>query len=202
MEEGNMRSIFKGRIFTIPNLLSSIRILLIPFFLWFYLAKDDVTVTVILLALSAVTDMLDGFIARHFNCISDLGKALDPVADKLTQLAMLFCLLFRFPRMIILIIVLCVKEVFVGSTQLLVIHRTEEVLGADWHGKVTTILLYGVMLLHLLWLDLPDELPFALELLCIAMLLLSGVLYGLRNIRAAKAAKPEAPTEEKNIEAS
>lgn len=197
-----MRSIFKGRIFTIPNLLSSIRILLIPFFLWFYLAKDDVTVTVILLALSAVTDMLDGFIARHFNCISDLGKALDPVADKLTQLAMLFCLLFRFPRMIILIIVLCVKEVFVGSTQLLVIHRTEEVLGADWHGKVTTILLYGVMLLHLLWLDLPDELPFALELLCIAMLLLSGVLYGLRNIRAAKAAKPEAPTEEKNIEAS
>lgn len=201
MEEGNMRSIFKGRIFTIPNLLSSIRILLIPFFLWFYLAKDDVTVTVILLALSAVTDMLDGFIARHFNCISDLGKALDPVADKLTQLAMLFCLLFRFPRMIILIIVLCVKEVFVGSTQLLVIHRTEEVLGADWHGKVTTILLYGVMLLHLLWLDLPDELSFALELLCIAMLLLSGVLYGLRNIRAAKAAKPEAPTEEKNIEA-
>ena len=202
MEEGNMRSIFKGRIFTIPNLLSSIRILLIPFFLWFYLAKDDVTVTVILLAFSAVTDMLDGFIARHFNCISDLGKALDPVADKLTQLAMLFCLLFRFPRMIILIIVLCVKEVFVGSTQLLVIHRTEEVLGADWHGKVTTILLYGVMLLHLLWLDLPDELSFALELLCIAMLLLSGVLYGLRNIRAAKAAKPEAPTEEKNIEAS
>lgn len=201
MEEGNMRSIFKGRIFTIPNLLSSIRILLIPFFLWFYLAKDDVTVTVILLALSAVTDMLDGFIARHFNCISDLGKALDPVADKLTQLAMLFCLLFRFPRMIILIIVLCVKEVFVGSTQLLVIHRTEEVLGADWHGKVTTILLYGVMLLHLLWLDLPDELSFALELLYIAMLLLSGVLYGLRNIRAAKAAKPEAPTEEKNIEA-
>ena len=67
MEEGNMRSIFKGKIFTIPNLLSSIRILLIPFFLWFYLAKDDVTVTVILLALSAVTDMLDGFIARHFN---------------------------------------------------------------------------------------------------------------------------------------
>lgn len=197
-----MRSIFKGRIFTIPNLLSSIRLLLIPLFLWFYLAKDDVTATVVLLALSALTDMLDGFIARHFDCVSDLGKALDPVADKLTQLAMLICLLFRFPRMIILIIVLSVKEVFVGSTQLLVIHRTEEVLGADWHGKVTTILLYGVMLLHLLWLDLPAELSFALELLCIAMLLLSGVLYGLRNIRAAKAAKTEEPTEQENIEAS
>ena len=201
-----MRSIFKGRIFTIPNLLSCIRILLIPVFLWFYLAKDDITATVILLALSALTDMLDGFIARHFHCVSDLGKALDPVADKLTQVAMLFCLLFRFPRMIILIIVLCVKEVFVGSTQLLVIHRTEEVLGADWHGKLTTILLYGVMLLHLLWLDLPASLSFALEMLCIVMLLLSGVLYGLRNIRAAKAARQEEqtdePTEQKNIEAS
>ena len=197
-----MRSLFQGRIFTIPNLLSSIRILLIPVFLWFYLAKDDITATVILLALSALTDMLDGFIARHFNCISDLGKALDPVADKLTQISMLFCLLFRFPRMIVLIVVLCVKEIFVGSTQLLVMHRTEEVLGADWHGKITTILLYSVMLLHLLWLDLPAELSFALELLCIAMLLLSGVLYGVRNIRAARAAKQEEPMDEKNIEAS
>lgn len=197
-----MRSLFQGRIFTIPNLLSSIRILLIPVFLWFYLAKDDITATVILVALSALTDMLDGFIARHFNCISDLGKALDPVADKLTQISMLFCLLFRFPRMIVLIVVLCVKEIFVGSTQLLVMHRTEEVLGADWHGKTTTILLYSVMLLHLLWLDLPAELSFALELLCIAMLLLSGVLYGVRNIRAARAAKQEEPMDEKNIEAS
>ena len=187
-----MRALFKGNIITIPNLLTSIRILLIPALLWFYLEKAEMHVTVILLAMSGLTDILDGFIARHFHCISDLGKALDPVADKLTQLAMLICLLFRFPRMLVLIIVLCVKEIFVASTQLLVIHRTEEVLGADWHGKVTTTLLYGVMLVHLLWMDLPEELSFALEMLCIGMLLLSGVLYGLRNIRAAKVARLDA----------
>lgn len=190
-----MRALFKGKIVTIPNLLTSIRILLIPVLLWFYLKKDDMRATVILLAVSGLTDILDGLIARHFHCVSDLGKALDPVADKLTQVAMLFCLLLRFPRMIVLIIVLCVKEIFVASTQLLVIHRTEEVLGADWHGKVTTTLLYGVMLLHLLWMDLPEELSFALEMLCIGMLLLSGVLYGLRNIRAAKAARQDASGE-------
>lgn len=190
-----MKAFFQGKIITIPNLLTSVRILLIPILLWFYLEKADMRVTVILLAISGLTDILDGFIARHFHCISDLGKALDPVADKLTQLAMLICLLFRFPRMLLLIIVLCVKEIFVASTQLVVIHRTEMVLGADWHGKVTTTLLYGVMLLHLLWMDLPEELSFALEMLCIGMLLLSGVLYGLRNIRAAKAARLDASGE-------
>ena len=133
---------------------------------------------------------MDGFIARRFDMISDFGKALDPFADKLTQFAMLCCLLFRFPRMIWLIILLVVKELFVASTQLLVIRRTEVVLGSDWHGKLTTILLYAVMLLHLLWMDMPERLSFVLELLCMGMLLLSGILYGVRNFRAVRAGKP------------
>ncbi len=188
-----MKKLFSGRIWTIPNLLSGIRILLIPVILWFYLRRDNVYAAALVLALSGLTDALDGFIARRFSMISDLGKALDPLADKLTQFAMLCCLLVRFPRMLWLIILLCVKEVFVASTQLLVINRTDQVLGAAWHGKVTTILLYGVMILHLLWLDLPEDLSLTLELLCMAMLLLSGVLYGFRNIRAAVAARKEAP---------
>ena len=189
-----MGTIFKGKILTIPNLLSALRILLIPAFMWSYLKLEDNTATVILLALSGLTDALDGFIARRFSMVSDFGKALDPLADKLTQLAMLCCLVIRFPRMIWLIAVLCVKEIFVASTQLAVIHKNEVVLGADWHGKVTTILLYAVMILHLLWLDLPESLSWALVLLCIGMLLLSGVLYGIRNIRAVRnGKKPEKP---------
>lgn len=198
-----MRSWFKGRILTIPNLLSAVRILLIPAFMWAYLRQDDMRLTVILLGASGLTDVLDGFIARRFHMISDFGKALDPLADKLTQFAMLCCLVLRFPRLLWLIIVLGVKESFVASTELLVMHRTEMVLGSEWHGKLTTVLLYAVMLLHLLWLDLPEQLSWSLEWLCIALLLLSGVLYGIRNIRAARAAAashPDAPdqsTEEK-----
>ena len=186
-----MKTIFKGNILTIPNLLSVIRILLIPLFMWLYLGRDDITGTVVVMVLSGVTDALDGFIARKFHMISDFGKALDPLADKLTQLAMLCCLLIRFPRMLWLIILLCVKESFVACTQLAVIHKTEVVLGADWHGKVTTILLYAVMILHLLWLELPDRLSWALVLLCMGMLLLSGVLYGIRNIRAVRSGKTQ-----------
>ena len=161
-----MKFLFRGRILTVPNLLSTIRILLIPVFMWLYLNRDDITATVVVLVLSGLTDALDGYIARHFDMVSDFGKALDPIADKLTQLAMLCCLVIRFPRMIWLIAVLCVKEIFVASTQLAVIHKNEVVLGADWHGKVTTILLYAVMILHLLWLDLPESLSLALVLLC------------------------------------
>ena len=186
-----MKTIFKGNILTIPNLLSVIRILLIPLFMWLYLGRDDITGTVVVMVLSGVTDALDGFIARKFHMISDFGKALDPLADKLTQLAMLCCLLIRFPRMLWLIILLCVKEIFVACTQLAVIHKTEVVLGSDWHGKVTTILLYAVMILHLLWLELPDRLSWALVLLCMGMLLLSGVLYGIRNIRAVRSGKTQ-----------
>ena len=184
-----MKKLFSGRILTIPNLLSAIRILLIPLFLWLYLKRDDVPATAVVLALSGLTDALDGLIARRCHMISDLGKALDPTADKLTQLAMLCCLLVRFPRMLWLIIVLCVKELFVAATGLLVIRRTDVVLSADWHGKVTTILLYAVMILHLVWLDLPWKLSWGLELLCMGMLLFSGVLYGIRNFRAARREK-------------
>ena len=196
-----MKTLFKGKILTIPNLLSLIRILLIPLFVWLYLGEENVPATAVVLVLSGLTDALDGFIARHYHMVSDFGKALDPFADKLTQFAMLCCLVVRFPRMLWLIIVLCVKEVLVASSQLLVIRKTELVLGAEWHGKITTILLYAVMILHLLWLDIPATLSWSLVGLCIGMLLLSGVLYGIRNYRAIRENQAKAKEEGASSEA-
>ena len=197
-----MKTILKGRILTIPNLLSLIRILLIPLFVWFYLRKNNIPATVITLLASALTDALDGVIARRFNMISDFGKALDPFADKLTQFAMLCCLLIRFPHMIWLIFVLVVKELYLLYLQLAVIQHTEVVIGSAWHGKLTTALLYAVMLLHLLWQEIPNQLSLALMLLCVVMLLLSGVLYtkrafqSLKSVKASETAPPETPEKE------
>ena len=196
-----MKALFKGKILTIPNLLSLIRILLIPLFVWLYLVEENVPATAVVLVLSGLTDALDGFIARHYHMVSDFGKALDPFADKLTQFAMLCCLVIRFPRMLWLIIVLCVKEVLVASSQLMVSRKTELVLGAEWHGKITTILLYAVMILHLLWLDIPATLSWSLVGLCIGMLLLSGVLYGIRNYRAIRDNQAKAKEEGASSEA-
>ena len=138
-----MKKILRGRILTIPNLLTMIRILLIPLFVWYYLQREDGVAAAVILAVSGLTDALDGTIARRFDTISDFGKALDPLADKLTQFSMLCCLLIRFPRMLWLIIVLCVKEIFLCCAQLRLIRRTDVVQGSAWHGKITTVLLYA-----------------------------------------------------------
>ena len=83
------------KIFTIPNIISMFRLLLIPVFIFSYVILKNDLLTVILLTVSGISDMLDGWIARRFNMVSELGKALDPIADKLTQLSMILCLIFR-----------------------------------------------------------------------------------------------------------
>ena len=92
-----MQSASKTKIWTIPNLLSLMRIALVPLIVWSYLNLEDGVLAGCLLVLSGATDIADGIIARRFNMISDLGKVLDPVADKLTQGAMLICLVALFP---------------------------------------------------------------------------------------------------------
>ena len=81
-----------GKIWTIPNFMSFFRLLLVPFIVWAYVGLQNTKLAIILLAVSALTDVLDGRIARRFNMVSDLGKALDPVADKLTQVCVVLCL--------------------------------------------------------------------------------------------------------------
>lgn len=79
------------RIITIPNILSFFRLCFIPLFVWLYCVKQQNIWTGAMLALSGLTDIVDGQIARKFHLINNFGKALDPVADKATQAAMLFC---------------------------------------------------------------------------------------------------------------
>ena len=171
------------RIFTIPNLLSVFRLVLIPIFVWTYCVREAYLVTAGILLLSGMTDIADGFIARRFHMVSDLGKALDPIADKLTQAAMLFCLVIRFPLMWFPLIALGMKEISGGILSLLTIRRTGIVMGADWHGKAASMFLFIMMLIHLLWFDIPKTVSVGMISVCSAMLLLSWVLYGWRNIK-------------------
>lgn len=173
---------YKYKIITIPNILSFFRLCLIPLILWQYVGEKNYCNALYLLVLSGLTDIVDGIIARKFHMISDLGKALDPVADKLTQIVVLFCLVTRFPSMWIPLILLLVKEIFAGITGLMMVKRGT-VIGADWHGKVTTVLLYGTMLAHLAWFNISATVSNVLIALCTGMILLSGVLYGVRNLR-------------------
>ena len=107
-----------------------------------YFAKKDGLAAGILLGVSALTDVIDGFIARRFNMISNFGKALDPVADKMTQGVVLICLLTRFPYLAVVVALLIIKEVTTGAVNLHIAKKTGIVNGAEWHGKLTTVVLY------------------------------------------------------------
>ncbi len=174
---------YTNKIITIPNLLSLFRLLLIPVIVWLYCVAKEPLFTGYVLILSGLTDIVDGFIARRFHMISNVGKVLDPIADKLTQAAMLFCLLFRFPLIWCPLLLLIIKELFMGISGLLIIKRTGKVLGAHWHGKAATCLLYAMMILHTFWYNIPSLVSDSFILACAGMIVLSLVLYAIRNIR-------------------
>lgn len=176
----------KSRIVTIPNLLSTFRICLVPVIIWLYYVKHENLWTAGVWLLSGVTDVADGFIARHFNMSSNLGKVLDPIADKLTQTAMLLCLVLSYPLMLAPLALLVIKEIFVGYTGLMVIQKTGHVYGARWHGKLATVLLYAMMLTHILWTEIPTVVSNLSIAACVAMMLVSFVLYVTRNMKAVR----------------
>lgn len=176
----------ENRIITIPNILSVCRILMIPVFIWAYSCRKEYPLAFLILCLSGITDLVDGFIARTFHMVSNLGKALDPLADKLTQGAVLLCLGSRYPQMLFLAGLLVAKEIITGLMSLSAIHKTKEVKGADWHGKVTTCLLYFTMLLHILWGGIPQTASVLLTVLCVIMMAVSFVMYFRRNVTLLK----------------
>ena len=178
-----MEEKYKDKIITIPNLLSLFRLLLIPVIAWLYVAKHDPLWTCIILILSGVTDVVDGIIARKCHMVSDFGKAFDPVADKLTQIAMLFCLVTRFKWMLLPLCVMVVKEVTAGILGLVVIRKTGNVDGAVWHGKATTVSLYSMMIIHLVWYNIPGVISGILIGACTALALLSAFMYTRENIK-------------------
>lgn len=182
------------RIFTIPNVISMLRLLMIPFIIWAYVGLGNNLLTVILIAVSGLSDVLDGFIARRFNMVSDLGKALDPFADKLTQIAMLFCLVFRYKYMLIPLILLTVKEFIAGTTGIAVIKATNKVRSAEWHGKLATVTLYLMLILHIVWpivtgADIPRTVSVISVAVTTAAVLLSFLLYTARNIRLIRSSE-------------
>lgn len=169
---------YKNCIFTIPNLLSLLRILGVPFIVWSYVTLENSRLAVAILAFGVLTDVADGFIARHFHMISDLGKGLDPAADKLTQAAIMICLLAQHKQMLALIILFTVKEVYVSFCAWLALHYCRRVDSARWFGKLSTSVIYVSCGVLFLFPELPLGAVDALIGLSFALLALSGVLYG------------------------
>ena len=140
-EQHKMVPIKYSKNLNVPNLLSVFRIfMIIPFVVSFL--KDNYVLSIIILLISGITDMLDGFIARKMNQITKLGAVLDPLADKLTLISVIVCLSFKFSYLIPFVGILLVKDlsmIVVGGVFLL---NKISPPPAKWYGKFSTAMFY------------------------------------------------------------
>lgn len=126
---------------TIPNLLSVLRILVIGPFVYFFL-HDNLLWAVLMLIFSGLSDMFDGMIARKFNQITELGKMLDPLADKLTQGTIAICLAVKHPILIPILLVFFFKELGMLIGGCILLKKKKRPCAAKWYGKVGTVMFY------------------------------------------------------------
>lgn len=170
----------KQDIFTIPNALSLFRLILAAGILWVFYEpgiENRRYVLALLLIISAITDFFDGKIARRFHMVSELGKILDPVADKVTQGVLLICLLSKYKMLRGIFLLFLLKETFMVVGGMKVLSKTNRNEGAMWYGKANTAIFYAVMFLLVFVPDIPNETANMLILLCGASMLLSFVMY-------------------------
>ena len=168
---------------TVPNALSVFRIFLIPFFVWAFL-EDELLLAVLVLALSALSDAFDGMIARKLDQVTELGKMLDPFADKLTQGAIAICLAIQLPIILPVLAIFVIKELGMLVCAAVLLKRKKAPCAAKWYGKAATVLFYvsvGIIVVMHSFLDVPspdfESISYALLLVTAAMMIYSAARY-------------------------
>lgn len=170
----------KKEIFTIPNLLSLFRLVLIPVYVRLYLRAvepREYLVAGSVLALSCLTDLADGKIARHFNMISTVGKILDPVADKLTQFTLVLCLSLKYPVLNPVLALFVVKELFQLAAGVFHLCKGKMLPGALMAGKVCTTVLFTSLTALVLFPTMDPTLVNLIALMDGVFLLISFLSY-------------------------
>ena len=171
------------KIFTIPNILSMVRICLIPIIIYVYMFTELNWIAGILIILSGLTDIIDGYIARHFNQVTTLGKILDPIADKLTLLAVLSCVSIKIPIIVILFLSELIKDLVVAASSFMrVKFNGNKVHSAAWFGKVCTFLVYIVSILHIFYCKIDFCLSSLIIIIISIIILFLGFSYAIYNL--------------------
>jgi cardiolipin synthase len=137
------------RVLTIPNVISFVRLGALPVFLWLLFGREDRAYAAWLLAALGVTDFLDGYIARHFDQVSNLGKILDPVADRLIFLVGGTAILIDGSVPTWFAVTVLVREVLVGGATLVLGALGARRIDVTWFGKAGT---FGLLMAFPLFL--------------------------------------------------
>ncbi len=188
----------KGPYFTISNLLSISRIfLVIPIVL--FLRQQTAIGNYFALSLSilaCLTDFLDGMLARKLNQISDLGKILDPLADKIAILIVTLLLIFlrNFPAWLFMIII--VRDLAIMAGGLFIVGKQKVILQSNWYGKFTSGALALTILAYIL--DFKASYPWLIGV-SVIMLILSSISYTLVFIRKLQEKRASSQLQPENM---
>lgn len=173
---------WKKDLFTIPNWLSLFRLVLIPVYVVIYLRAEesvDYAIAAGILAVSCLTDMIDGKIARHFNMISTVGKVLDPVADKATQFTLTVCLAIKYPILWHLVALFVLKEGFQLIAGLLTFRKGKMLSGALLSGKICTCVLFVSLILLVLMPGLSQRVINIITMVDAGFMIVSFIHYAI-----------------------
>ena len=153
----------------VPNTLTVLRFVLIFPFVYCFM-NDDYLSAFIILVVSGVTDMLDGWIARRYNQFTELGQMLDPLFDKMTQAAVVVCFAMKEPILVPLLAIFIVKEcLMVAGAVNLISRNKKKPTGSKWYGKTATVLFYCSFgtIVGLKWIWNFESQPLSITLLSI-----------------------------------
>ncbi len=170
-----------NKIFTIPNIISFLRIIIIVPFVIFFL-KGDYILAGVMLVISGLSDLVDGSIARKLNQVTELGKMLDPIADKLTLIAVLVCVTLILPQILPLVIMLLIKDILmiIGGTYLAI--KNIPPIAARWYGKLATVIFYFSMITIVvleIYVDVGKEYNFSTTILILLILTTISMLFAV-----------------------
>lgn len=161
----------------VPNILTVVRFILIPAII-ISILNEQYIIAFIILTISGLTDVLDGYIARKYNFITNFGKLIDPLADKATQVAILTTLAFKEIIPMWLIIIIFVKElVLIAGASFL--YGKELVVSSKWFGKLATVLFYIAIVssLFIRYFNITIAFDMILYYLALLMTIFSLIMY-------------------------
>lgn len=158
----------------IPNILSVIRILLVFVFVYVLFALNSPIWALIVFLVAGATDVVDGFLARRFNWITNLGKILDPFADKLMQCTVLVCLFIKGIIPLWFVIPFFLKEGTTLLIGLIVIKRRNVVVVSKWYGKAAVCLFYATVVISVVFRSF-----FAANVLAQILVFLPAVIFAV-----------------------
>ena len=165
----------------IPNSISILRIVLIPFFIVIYIYnpfENSAYIAAGILAFSGLSDVVDGIIARKFNMVTELGKLLDPLADKLTLAAVCIALIVEYPQFWVVIIISFIKDFIMGVAAFGLIGNNLWLVSSKWFGKLSTVIFYSVAIIVVGFSSmLPVSAIFVLLVITSVFMIFSFVMY-------------------------